>query len=64
MYSYNNGPAPHGAGGLKLVDHAYFGGDKPVSRPAWGGWIEIPALSTMPSSSPSPAPHGAGGLKC
>ena len=33
-----------------------------LSRPAWGGWIEI--FDDVVSSFPiRPAPHGAGGLK-
>ena len=33
-----------------------------MSRPAWGGWIEM-GLFGLGIKSPRPAPHGAGGLK-
>ena len=37
------GPAPQGAGGLKC--HGVAGGDTVgKSRPARGGWIEMPSL--------------------
>ena len=55
-------PVPQGAGGLKFelgLAHA----STRLSRPARGGWIEIPEKTALMSPIVRPVPQGAGGLK-
>ena len=56
-------PVPRGAGGLKS-DRSVGRGKRRKSRPARGGWIEIPRPAPMPRVPTCPVPRGAGGLKC
>ena len=51
------GPAPHGAGGLKSNGTVGFLKSK-RSRPAWGGWIEIFSGGPEPASGTSRPARG------
>ena len=62
-HKQEEGPSPHGEGGLKYDTMRHQARPNATSLPTRGGWIEICFLLGSEDIGSSPSPHGEGGLK-